>query len=97
MRKNGYTVIEVLITIAIIGSLVLFIAAAMAGGCGAGDDGSKALEEQGFSDVKIGSRAWFGCGHDDNFNSHFTAKNVNGRQVSGVVCCGFWKGCTVRF
>jgi hypothetical protein len=33
----------------------------------------------------------------DNFATGFTAKNPQGRQVFGTVCCGIMKACTIRF
>jgi hypothetical protein len=68
---------------------------------GAGEDGQRAVEAMGFSNVRIGERSWNDCGRDDSYNSHFTAINPAGHRVSGVVCCGYGggcgKGCTVRF
>jgi hypothetical protein len=62
----------------------------------------KAVEAQGFTDVKIGEgsgNSFFMCSDSDSFinSERFTAKNINGVQVDGVVCCGWFKGCTVRF
>lgn len=68
--------------------------------CGAGEDGKRAVESAGFTDVVIGDSATWRCGEDDSYNSHFTAVNAQGRKVSGVVCCGTSgcsKACTVRF
>ena len=68
--------------------------------CGAGDEGKHAVESSGFTDVVMGDTAYWGCGKNDDANSHFTATNAQGRRVSGVVCCnmvGCGKACTVRF
>lgn len=60
--------------------------------------GLNAIESQGFSDVTLGDYAWLGCGREDDLvRKHFTAKNVRGQRVEGLVCCGLGKGCTVRF
>jgi hypothetical protein len=67
------------------------------GGCNVGKEGARALEAQGYRDVRIGSHAWWGCGRDDSYSSHFIATNPLGKRVAGVVCCGWTKGCTVRF
>lgn len=87
----------IVLALVVIGFVVAGGAAVFNGGCGAGDKGREALENQGFTDVQLGDHAWYGCSKDDSFNSHFTATNANGRRVSGIVCCGTWKGCTVRW
>lgn len=56
----------------------------------------KTLEASGFSDVKLTGWQWFVCG-DDTLNTGFEATNPKGQRVSGVVCCGYAKNCTVRF
>lgn len=62
------------------------------------DEGSRrALESNGFTDIQLTGYELVGCGNDDQFSTGFTAKNSQGKRVSGVVCCGWWKNCTVRF
>lgn len=58
-----------------------------------------AVEAQGFTDIQLGSTPLFSCAQDDSMleSYSFTAKNQNGKIVSGSACCGFWKGCTIRF
>lgn len=73
-------------------SVVLF-----AIGCTDEDGTRHALEQQGFYDIRTEGYAWFGCSDSDNFATRFTAKNPNGQPVSGVVCCGMLKSCTVRW
>lgn len=34
---------------------------------------------------------------DDGFTNSFVATNANNKIVSGTVCCGLVKGCTIRF
>lgn len=51
----------------------------------------------GLRDVQPLDYAPFSCGQDDQYAQHFTATNINGQRVSGVVCCGLLKSCTVRF
>lgn len=55
------------------------------------------LEKSGFTDVQVTGYRPFNCGENDLSSTGFTAKNVNGSTVEGVVCCGILKGCTVRF
>lgn len=55
------------------------------------------LRKAGFRDVRItGYDAW-ACGRDDYTHTGFVAKNSNGEEVAGTVCCGTWKRCTVRW
>jgi hypothetical protein len=55
------------------------------------------LTKSGFTNVTVGGYAAFGCSDDDHFATEFTATNQTGHRVSGVVCCGLMKSCTVRF
>lgn len=67
-------------------------------GCLTDDDRTRStLQASGFSNVQPQGYSFFGCGDDDTFSTKFTATNPAGQQVSGVVCCGIGKGCTVRF
>lgn len=66
-------------------------------GCTDESGSRRALENQGFSDIQLTGYAWWGCGDSDSFRTNFTAKNPTGRQVSGVVCCGMMKSCTIRW
>lgn len=36
-------------------------------------------------------------GEGDKYGKGFIATNPAGHQVEGIVCCGNWKSCTVRF
>lgn len=56
-----------------------------------------ALDNQGFTDIQITGYEWLGCGKDDLSSTGFRAKNPAGKPVSGVVCCGVTKNCTVRW
>ena len=58
----------------------------------------RTLHAAGYSDVVIGrDYPWFACSKDDDYATAFTAKNPAGGAVSGVVCCGIIKSCTIRF
>lgn len=58
------------------------------------------LQDEGYYDIHDDGYAMFGCSKDDDFASNFHAKrrmpDGTEREVSGVVCCGFLKDCTVR-
>lgn len=57
----------------------------------------RTLEAEGFTDVSVDGYAVWLCGKDDTYATKFTATNSRGKVVSGAVCCGGFKGCTVRF
>ena len=76
--------------------MALGIALVLAG-CTDAPTARKVLESQGYTDVQIGGYSFFGCSESDQFHTEFTAKGMNGKQVSGVVCSGWMKGATVRF
>lgn len=66
--------------------------------CGVSETKAKeVLRKAGYTNIEIGSYAPFSCGEDDDFASDFTATNPAGVQVSGTVCCGMLKSCTIRF
>ena len=56
-----------------------------------------ALQKSGYTDIEIGDYDFNACGKDDEYSTHFRAKNPQGRIVEGTVCCGVWKSCTIRF
>lgn len=56
-----------------------------------------ALVNAGFTEIQLQGYDFFACGKDDDFASKFTASNLRGQKVSGVVCCGILKGCTIRY
>ncbi len=60
-------------------------------------DATRVVEAQGMTDVKVTGYSFFGCSEDDLYRSTFTAKNVKGESVEGVICGGIFKGYTVRF
>ena len=56
----------------------------------------RALEGAGFTNIELGLYQFMACSDDDKFNVAFTADNIRGQRVSGAVCCGMFKRCTVR-
>jgi len=77
------------------GALVGMLALA---GCTDEDGATKALRSAGLRPVHVGGYSFFGCdSKSDTFATEFTAINVNGETVSGVVCSGFLKGKTIRY
>jgi hypothetical protein len=60
---------------------------------------TRALEDQGYTNITIEGAGWYGCGKDDTYTTKFRAVSIAGRQVKGVVCTtGGWgfKGTTIR-
>lgn len=55
------------------------------------------LQRSGFTGIRTTGYAAFSCSEDDVFATGFSAINPLGQRVSGVVCCGTFKSCTVRF
>ena len=85
-----------------LGSLVAFFAIAFlvvkAGGCNVSQsDLNRTATPYGFTEAKVHDYAWFSCGEDYSFSSNFTAKNGKGEPVSGIICCGILKSCTLKF
>ena len=61
------------------------------------DEALRALRGTGLTNIWLGGYSFFACAADDSFNNEFTASTRDGQPVNGVVCCGWFKGCTVRF
>lgn len=63
-------------------------------------DGAQAVAEgHNLTNVKPTGYGWFACGFGegaDMWRTRFTAVNQNGKDVSGVVCSGLFKGGTMR-
>lgn len=77
--------------------LILFTIFMLAGCVTTQDEASDTLDKAGFTNIKVGDWSFTGCGNGDKHGREFTAANANGRQISGLVCCGNWKSCTIRF
>src|SRR5262245_30516855 len=66
--------------------------------CAASDDTVRdTAHKQGLSDVEVGEWAPLSCDRNDLTSTGFCAKNAHGERVCGVVCCGLFKRCTVRW
>ena len=55
-----------------------------------------ALEMEGYSNIQLGGMALFACSDSDFPGRTFQAEK-DGKIVSGYVCCGLLKACTVRW
>lgn len=79
---------KILIALAVVATLTA---------CSSRKDAESALTSAGFTKIETQGYSFFGCGDDDTFKTKFTAQNPQGKQVSGVVCSGWFKGGTIRF
>ena len=78
-------------------TITIIAFALMLSACGINTDtGTRALSASGFTNIKITGYAWIGCDKNDDFGSHFTATDVNGKSVTGSVCNGILKSTTIR-
>lgn len=66
-------------------------------GCTDEDSSHRALMMEGYSDIRFTGYSYFACSKDDTFHTGFTATNSKGMKVSGTVCCGMLKSCTIRW
>jgi hypothetical protein len=65
---------------------------------GARDRAANALLASGFTHITMSSTSPYGeCGEGDTSAFSFAATNPTNLRVSGIVCCGYYKRCTVRF
>ena len=64
--------------------------------CTSANRSLRVLQEAGYNDVVIGGYAPFACSKDDFYATRFTANGPTGRQTSGTVCAGVFKGATIR-
>ena len=65
--------------------------------CSAPNASIETLQKSGFTDIVITGYLPFSCENDDTLSTCFTARNAQGITVEGIVCCGTFKSCTVRF
>lgn len=56
----------------------------------------RVVENAGYTDVVSTGFKPLSCSEDDTYQTGFTALNVKGKRISGVVCKSFFKSYTVR-
>lgn len=81
--------------------LIVLLCGSVAG-CGyfypfADNRAQAAVEAMNLTDVHL-NRTVLGlsCSHSDKIYYKFTARNMNGQLIKGVVCMSYFKGATVR-
>ena len=70
---------------------ILFLTA-----CTDPETATRAAEAMGLTDVKTTGYNMWACGDTYTYSTEFTAKNVLGKEVNGVVCSGYMSGASVR-
>jgi hypothetical protein len=66
-------------------------------GCTCSSATQETLRKAGYTNVTTGGHSFLACSEDDFSATKFTADNPAGERVSGTVCCGVLKHCTIRF
>ena len=98
--KSRISLVEILTVVALL--FFIFMGSGATGLFVSEDKAIKALETQGFSNVKIESRAWFllylrGGEKSDSVRFTATARNPIGKEVTVYVFSGWlFKGATIR-
>ena len=65
-------------------------------GCTDKSGATRALKQQGYTDITITGYNIMRCDKNDNFSTGFKAKSASGHGVTGTVCSGIFKGHTIR-
>lgn len=56
---------------------------------------TKLLEEEGYTEIQITGRQYFGCGNN-LYRTTFIAKNSRGIKVHGLVCNGLFEAAYIK-
>lgn len=77
-------------------AIIALVLAASTAACTDRNEAHRALEQAGYTDIRIGGYS-FGCGRDDDTATEFTAIGPAGHRTTGVVCGSYFlKGSTIR-
>ncbi len=77
--------------------LLLLLFVGFVSGCTKAQETTKILKQQGYTEIETTGYAWLSCSQDDLFRTKFTAISPAKKSVNGVMCCGFFKACTIRY
>ena len=76
---------------------VIITCALLLSACTAPGRSEEALQKAGFTEIQTTGYSAFACSDSDDYHTGFRAKNPQGVVVTGTVCCGWLKSCTIRF
>lgn len=98
-RVNADTIVSFFMSVLIVVILLVFFLALWPTGDEARVHARHLLEVQGYESIQILPVSLFACGHGDvpHESARFRALTPAGMRVEGAVCCGWLKGCTIRF
>ena len=75
---------------------LLLLAYLILAACTDPEEATRQLRIQNYTEITINGYKFTGCGKGDWYSTGFTAKSPSDMLVSGVVCCGLMKACTMR-
>ena len=82
------------LSLSMIALLVIF---SVSKGCSRPDHARKVLEDQGYTEIRITGWRPFMAGEKESYSTGFEAISPSGKEVSGAVTGGLFKGSTIRF
>jgi prepilin-type N-terminal cleavage/methylation domain-containing protein len=101
-NSKGFTLLELLYSLFIVAIICVAFSSVFRGMLVNEDVAIRALEKQGYSDIKIISHNWFlvgvrGCDGKDAAKFTARVKNPAGKDTEVFVCTGWiFKGATIR-
>ena len=98
-KRRGFTLIELMIVIAIIAILVAILAPVFQDAGMLASEAKATVEGAGYKDVSVAVDGAFfvrKCGRGETRSVSFTAIDQVGKRVSGRVCSGYLVGKTIR-
>lgn len=80
----------------LIATIILLAMGLRTQACTDADHTRSVLERAGYTDIQPGDFTFLKCSNSDTYATEFQARGPSGLHVSGAVCCGFFKNCTIR-
>lgn len=94
---RGYTLVEIMIVVVIIGLLAALVCSGPLVGTDA-PGATRVLQSNGYTNIQITGYRWFTGDKGDFYHTGFKAKSPSGQEVSGTVTRGLlFKNATIRF
>lgn len=85
--------IQIAVPLILLGIIILI---GLGGGCTQPNKARDTLEAQGYTDIEITRWRPFMAGEGDTFSTGFIATSPGGKEVTGAVTSGLFKGKTIR-